>query len=393
MDLRLEPLEAAGVSAASADLPADSLPFLQSAFWSAFKAGFGWRSLAFRLSCDFGRGPRVETELRVMLRSLAGPLCFAYLPGGPALDPGPELRAELLAGLGRALRPRLPPSCLFLRFDPPWCEVEEPRGDEEEGEAEAGAPSLRPVVRPLLGAPLRKAGTDVQPPDTVLLSLEGSEEELLAGMKAKWRYNIRLASKKGVEVAEEGRAAVPLFYRLYEETAKRDRIAIHPQGYYEGLFDLAAAPGSSPSAAEGPRPDLRLWVARHEGEALAAIISLHYGETATYLYGASSDEKRSLMPTYALQWAAIRAAKAAGCLRYDFYGIPPREDPGHPMAGLYRFKTGFGGRILHYAGSWDLPLRPLAYAAWRAAEALRALWFKDLKKRLGRLLRGRSGSA
>ena len=88
------------------------------------------------------------------------------------------------------------------------------------------------------------------------------------------------------------------------------------------------------------------------------------------------------MPTYALQWAAMRAAKKAGCIKYDLYGIPPTDDPEHPMAGLYRFKTGFGGEIAHRAGSWDLPLMPIAYRGFRAAESARSWWFKSFTKRL-----------
>jgi lipid II:glycine glycyltransferase (peptidoglycan interpeptide bridge formation enzyme) len=125
-------------------------------------------------------------------------------------------------------------------------------------------------------------------------------------------------------------------------------------------------------------------VARHEGEALAAIITVHYGKEATYLYGASSDERRNLMPAYALQWAAIRAAREAGCSTYDFYGIPPVDDPGHAMSGLYRFKTGFGGEIRHYPGGWDHVLRPVVYEAFRVAERARLFWHKSVRKRLGR---------
>ena len=391
-DSRLAPIG----SVASASV----LPFLQSDFWSRFKEAFGWRGLAFRLSVS-GLSASVPSsiELRVLLRSLAGPLCFAYLPGGPALDCPADSRSELLAALGSALRRHLPPLCLFIRFDPPWYETEEgPVGGGEEPQSpeqgrasgEASLPPSRPVFYP----PLRKAESDVQPPDSVFLDLRREEEAILAGMKPKWRYNIRLAAKKGIHVVDEGRSGLPDFYRLYEETSRRDRIAIHPLAYYEKLFELAGAdkPGEGGQASV----DLRLWVARHDGEAVAAIVTLFMGDRATYLYGASSDSKRSLMPAYALQWAAIRAASQAGCSTYDFYGIPPTEDPGHPMAGLYRFKTGFGGSLVHYAGSWDLSLSPFLYAFWSLAESLRVFWFKKLKKRLGAwktVLRKKPGAA
>ena len=350
--------------------------FLQAAFWADFKSRFGWSSAAF--SFEFVSG-EMETatkgSFRVMWRRLRGPLCFAYLAGGPSLDGLVGEPSILLAELARSLRPRLPRACLFIRFDCPWYESEDARLA-----AESPAPSGAPAIprRPIFLPPLRKAGSDIQPPDSVILDLDRGEEEILAEMKAKWRYNIRLAEKKGIIVSEEGRSGLAEFFSLYEETSRRDRIAIHPRAYYESLFEVTDLHRG------GETPDLRLWVARFQGEALAAIITLFHEGRATYLYGASSDSHRSLMPTYALQWSAIRAAKSAGCSSYDFYGIPPRDDPSHPMAGLYRFKTGFGGRIVHYAGSWDFAYRPFLYRIWGIAERLRSFWFKVALKRISR---------
>jgi lipid II:glycine glycyltransferase (peptidoglycan interpeptide bridge formation enzyme) len=212
----------------------------------------------------------------------------------------------------------------------------------------------------------------------VLIDLQPSEEAILAAMKAKWRYNVRLAEKKAVTVEEAGIEAVHEFYDLYRATSRRDNIALHPESYYAHLFSLAA---ERRAAGIPGTPDIRLMIARHEGQALAAIVTLFHGKCATYLYGASSDEKRNLMPAYALQWAAMRAAKAAGCTRYDLFGIPPTDDPAHPMSGLYRFKTGFGGEIAHRAGSWDYPLLGIGYSLFRAAEGARIWWFKDFRKR------------
>jgi len=355
--------------------------FLQGRFWAEFKAQAGWRYARYEATVGDG----ASFPLSVLERGLGAGLGFAYVPHGPDYlgSASPEARTELLSGLAEALRPFLSRSCLFVRFDPAWYEVgtaaEDPSGEACAGESPAGeAKAVAPTRpgRPSLRAPLRK-GSDVQPPDSVILRIDRPDEELLAGMKPKWRYNVRLAEKKGVAVDSEGPRALNDFYRLYEATASRDRIAIHPRSYYERLFSLGA------TSVGTPRPELRLWVARFEGEALAAIVTLYYGETATYLYGASSDEKRNLMPAYALQWAAIRAARETGCLWYDFYGIPPSDAPDHPMAGLYRFKTGFGGEIRHYAGAWDYILRPAPYAAFRAAERARLFWHKGVRKRLG----------
>jgi lipid II:glycine glycyltransferase (peptidoglycan interpeptide bridge formation enzyme) len=391
---------------------ADSPTFLQSAFWGRFKEGFGWKARFFVVESGAvaGQLSPASCGLLVMERSLYPGLRFAYVPHGPAVDLSQEELDAWLEGLASALKPLLPASTLFLRFDPPWYEVEAVSdsarpdgagGDEvvpaglRDGEppAAAGASdadtpaavanaAAATVSRPVLGRPFRHAAADIQPPDTVLLDLSAGEAAVLEGMKPKWRYNIRLAEKKGVTVSEtrasgDWQPALSKFYELYRETSERDHIALHPESYYRALFEFAAREG------QGCRrfPDLRVWTASHEGEALAAIITIFWGSQAVYLYGASSNVKRNLMPAYALQWAAIRAAMEAGCSEYDFYGIPPTDDPGHPMAGLYRFKTGFGGKIVHRAGSWDYPLRPVAYSAFRAAESARTWYFKDFRKR------------
>jgi lipid II:glycine glycyltransferase (peptidoglycan interpeptide bridge formation enzyme) len=348
-----------------------SASFLQSRFWGDFKAEFGWRPICLELE----RGPD-RCQLLLLIRRLPAGFSFAYVPHGPELDIPESERSSCLAELAKGLQPFLPRSCLFVRFDPPWYEIETPRGNEDDPSALTREHAARATfVRPQIGQPLRRAAADVQPPDTVLVDLSPSEERILAAMKPKWRYNIRLAEKKGVVVEEAGIEGMQIFYELYRATSLRDKIALHPERYYRSLFETAAKKSGA---------DLRLWIARHEGKPLASIITLFRGSRAVYLYGASSDEERNLMPTYALQWAAMKAAKAQGCLEYDLFGMPPTEDPTHPMAGLYRFKTGFGGQVVHRAGSWDYPLWGPAYALFRMAESARAWWFKDFKKRLRR---------
>ncbi len=325
----------------------DAAPsFLQSGFWGSFKARFGWNARAFIV--DWGDGGKLP--LLVIRRRLWRGASFAYLPWGPSLPadfPSSDAdRSAMLESLALALKEQLPPDTAFVRFDPPWASYGE----------DAAAPAI-------LGS-FRRAGADIQPPDTVIIDLTANEEDQLAAMKSKWRYNIRLAEKKGVAVRRLDAGGLDAFYALYEETAKRDRIAIHGKDYYAALFSHAAE-------YKGGAQDLRLYVAEHGDQPIAAIITLFRGEEATYLYGASSDSDRNLMPAYALQWRAMRDARDAGCLRYDLFGIPPNADAGHPMAGLYRFKTGFGGRIVHRSGSWDYAYRLPSTAAFRMAEAFR----------------------
>ncbi|MCE1195596.1 peptidoglycan bridge formation glycyltransferase FemA/FemB family protein [bacterium] len=359
---------------------------MQTRFWGRFKRLTGWRAYA----CAVGGEPDGTGEVFALVRPLGAGYSFAYLPHGPAEPIGCADPCAYLTSLAAAIAAGIGGRLLFLRFDLTWDR------DGAAGRALAEALGRHDC--------LLRRGSAVQVPDTVILDLRRPEEELLAAMKPKWRYNIRLAEKKGVEVAREGAEALEIFYALYLETAKRDGIAIHPLSYYRRLFDTprdlpaGAAPlaTAESSATDGPSAnsgssvtDLSVWVARHEGKPIAAIITLFHGGRATYLYGASSGEKRNLMPAYALQWKAIEAAKAAGCADYDFFGIPPDDSPDHPMAGLYLFKTGFGGDIVHRVGSVDYPLAPLAYGFFRAAEKMRLVWFKKIKK----MLKGGAGRA
>ena len=342
MSLEVQPIRPRALDA--------NLGLLQSGFWAAFRGELGWQPLAF--GCKYRQ---LEFALSVLVRPLPGGLRLAYVPHGPEVSAPLEGAQVFLGELGGALAGHLP-RCLFLRYDLPW-------GREGEG-------VLPPPLEP---GRLVRAPMDIQPASTVVLDLEGSEETILEGMKPKTRYNIRLAERRGVEVAEGSPEELADWYALYRETAARDRITLHSERYYRRLFALAGEYG--PGA-----PELRLLLARHQGELLGGIVVAMRGERAWYLYGASSTRGRNLMFTYALQWRAIRLARERGCTLYDLFGIPPGDDPGHPMHGLWRFKTGFGGRILNRLGCWDLPLAGLLYSGYRGAESLRAWYYRRHRK-------------
>ena len=380
---------------------------LQTGFWAAFKAEAGWRPLAFRWRavgfCKVDRadeaaacreaGPRAAGEkgglegaegcFLVLERRFPAGLAMAYVPYGPELPGGGELdtaeTGALLTALAEQLRRRLSPGCFMVRFD--LC-------------AGTGGPVGAPVPAPApLSPPLRRAPYRVQPSDTVILPLRDpdgaprTEDSLFAGMHKKTRYNIRLAGKKGVEVRRfpGGKAleALPAWYEIYRETGRRNGIALHPESYYRRLLELAAAtetPAAEDAPAEGvgsgvpdegKAPEFSLYMAFHDGEALAGIIVSRSGRRSTYMYGASSSRKREFMPNYLLQWRAVSDSLAEGAVEYDFFGIPPADDPSHPMHGLWRMKTGFGGEIRHYLGAWDVPLKPTVYRAYAAAEKAR----------------------
>ena len=352
--------------------------FLQSGFWGRFKARFGWEALAFtafweyvkQLPGENSSSSAEEKPLLVLRRPLAAGLSLAYVPWGPelprAFPASDETRRSALKELAVYLREALPGDTVFIRFDPPWY---------SEGATGNGI-DLQPLF---ITPPFIRAGADIQPPDTVLVDLTKPMESIMEEMKPKWRYNIRLALKKGVIVRRAGAEGIPVFYDLLKKTARRDGIAIHGIDYYESLFMEYRPASGSPV----PIPVVSLYLAEHEGDVLAGIVTLFRGNDAVYLYGASSDVKRNLMAPYALQAKAMEDAKASGCTEYDLFGIPPGEDPSHPMAGLYRFKTGFGGRIVSRPGSWDYQYRPLLYRLFRLAEILRKK-FRTLKKKMRR---------
>jgi lipid II:glycine glycyltransferase (peptidoglycan interpeptide bridge formation enzyme) len=330
--------------------------------WGQFKSRFGWQPFSFLIEWE-GYG---SSSLLALCRRLAPAVSFAYIPWGPELPANfpSENRNIALAELADKIKALLPRNIAFVRFDPPWFEVEGKEDNHNEPSVRVSRNKNQKFIR---------AAADIQPPDTVIIDLELSCEEILGRMKPKWRYNISLSEKRGVLVrmCNERDAAEGLetFYALLKETAARDGIAIHSIDYYKTLFEISAG-----------KNDLRLYTAVHEIDTLAAIVVLFRGECATYLYGASSGVKRNLMAPYALQWKAMQDAKEAGCKYYDLFGIPPDDDPDHPMAGLYRFKTGFGGEIVHRPGSWDYPYKRIVYSLFRKAEALRKK-IRDGKKR------------
>ena len=335
--------------------------FLQSGFWADFKRAFGWRPRFFTVAGAHDASPEPQTTrgepLLVLSRDLPMGREFAYVPHGPETPTVAEAGSpERLAG---AVAEALPPATLFLRLDLP-----QERGTELDREEQG-------MAWPLVPAPVA-----VQPPSTVLVDLTRDEAELLSAMKSKTRYNVRLSHKRGVSVREGDLSGsgddLDRWYDLYRETARRDRIAVHSRAYYRTLAE---------TVTESEEAEIALLLAEHEGDLLAGILVLHFGDTATYLYGASSDTKRNLMAPYGLQWEAIRRARRAGLRCYDLFGIPPTDDPGHPMHGLYRFKTGFGGRIVHRMGAYDYPSRRLGYAVYRRAEIARDLYYKRIKKK------------
>jgi lipid II:glycine glycyltransferase (peptidoglycan interpeptide bridge formation enzyme) len=248
------------------------------------------------------------------------------------------------------------------------------------GEGDAVFVRLEPLARRendyITAADMRDLGMKqvraVQPADTVIVDLTRNEDDLLAAMKQKTRYNVRLAEKKGVTVrtanydnAHAFREDCETFWRLLDETAERDKFHAHDKGYYEKMLDVL-----SPRKHGGLT--VGLMFAEYEGEPIAAVLLASFGDTVTYLHGASSSVHRNVMAPYLLHWRAMQEAKNRGFTKYDFWGVAPEHaSDNHPWVGITRFKTGFGGARVSYIGAWELPRSRFWYNLYRCAKRVR----------------------
>lgn len=371
--------------------------FLQTPFWCEFKSRHGWEYRRFKVSLskeenDISQINQVSQiiddkndEIAVLSRSFCkGFFSIAYIPLAPkgisfSSESSNDFTIEFshyLNDLANALKQNLPANTIAIRFDPDVIfEIPEDRDYFNLGmKTICFADRLN----------LKKNKVDIQPPDSTLVDLTADEEEILNRMHQKWRYNIRLSERKGVKITRYLGNVVNLsekidtFYELTKETNARDGNSSHAKSYYEDLIRTSAK-----QIEEGKDvPVISLYIAEHEGDEIASIMTLFSHDEAIYLYGASSNKKRNLMPNHLLQWTAMRDAKVYGSKVYDMYGMPPEgKDENHPMHGLYMFKANFGGRLIHRTGSWDYPTS-FWYGPYNFAEKLRAFWFKKVIKKL-----------
>jgi len=310
---------------------------LQTFAWGELKSRYGWRAerIAWR------DGAAISAAAQVLYRPLAPALTLAYVPRGPVVaDAG--LLVPFLNELTLHVRAR---RVFMLKFEPDWR-----RGNKAEELLES------------VGA-VRSSET-IQPPATIQIDLTADLETILARMKSKWRYNIRLAEKKGVMVRAGTAADFDAFYQLMQLTGERDHFAIHGASYYRTAFELF-----------DKQESVRLFIAEFEKQPLAMIFVTAFAHEAIYLYGASGNAERNRMPNHALHWAAIQWAKARGCAQYDLWGIPESveetSDETNLPPSLYQFKQGFGGEVVHYTGAWDEVLSRPVHQVYKLARKTR----------------------
>lgn len=291
---------------------------------------------------------RIVAGAQVLFRRLPLGWTMAYVPKGPLIDLGHrDACDQLFVALHRLCRSR---RSLLLKIEPDWFESDA-------------------AARTLTDYGFSPSSQTVQPRRTILIDVTPDREEMLNRLKSKTRYNIRLAERKGVMVQTGSPADVETFSRLMAVTGERDGFGVHSPDYYAHAYDLFV------------RQEMgRLFIACYENQPIAAVMALACGHKAWNMYSASGNEHRDKMPNYVLQWAAMLWAQGRGCQSYDLWGVPDQPEAvleaqfaerNDGMWGLYRFKRGFGGQVVRYAGAFDLVYNRLFYQLYYLALRLR----------------------
>ena len=322
--------------------------FAQSVLWGKQKPMWKWEAVAVR-----DEGGKIKGSCAFMTRKVPGlGKTLMYGCRGPVTDlDDRQTMAELLDG-AKALAKKN--KAYAIKIDP-------------------DVPSSNTAYAEMLhsfGFKSKEGGKNfeaINPRYVFRLNVEGkTEDELLAGFHQKWRYNIRLAVKKGVTVKICGKEMVPAFSDLMLTTGVRDGFVTRQPEYFANMLDNLGE-------------HCRLYMAFDpEGTPIAGTLAIWYGDKVWYLYGASSNEHRNLMPNYLLQWSMIQWAAEKGCRIYDFRGVSGDVSEDNPLYGLFRFKQGFGGDFTEFVGEMDLVLDPVLY--WVVEHGKPA--FMELRKKL-----------
>jgi lipid II:glycine glycyltransferase (peptidoglycan interpeptide bridge formation enzyme) len=312
--------------------------FLQLWEWGQVKKRTGWTPLPLVLEQD----GEICGAMMMLKRKLPIPKlnkCILYSPRGPVIDiEQAEWCRHLFMGAQKVARTE---QAIFIKIDP---DVKKDQRDFTE-------------ILQNNGFKRNETGINfegVQPNFVFRLEVAETEENLLAAMHSKWRYNIRLAERKGVKIRiAQDKRELPEFYSLLKETALRDKFLVREYVYFEWIWDYMVENGFA-----------KIFLAEFEGKIIAATLMMITGEKAWYLYGASSNDYRNVMPNYLIQWEMIRWAKELGCCIYDFRGVSGDLDESNPLYGLYKFKKGFNGELTEFTGEWDLVNLPVYYWLW-----------------------------
>jgi len=327
--------------------------FLQTYEWGQVKAKYGWVPYYAVWSADgkftvsqttdnwsLETGNFVAASL-ILKRTALRRFSIFYAPKGPLMDWTNEpLRERVLDDLQSFAKKQ---GAIFLKLDP---DVVLGRGVPVSVD-EVTENSGQAMRSDLMRRGWVESSDQIQFRNTVMVDLSASEEDILMRMKQKTRYNVRLAEKKGVAVRVGTVEDLPALYKMYAETSVRDGFVIRDEEYYMTVWKLFMqdAVNGQPSAVP--------LIAEVDNEPVAAIFLFMFAGRGYYVYGMSRDKHREKMPTYLLQWAAMKHAKAHGCLTYDLWGAPDVFDESDSMWGVYRFKEGLGGDVVRTLGAYD----------------------------------------
>lgn len=305
---------------------------MQSPEWAAVKNEWKWKGIVQR--DDSGA---IVGALGVLIRKVPGlPFSLLYAPRGPVCDISDRKTLEALLSGVRLLARQYHGYEFKIDPDVPVADLD-----------------FRQLMLSL-GFKLDTGGKNfegIQPRFVFRLNVEGkTEDELMAAFHSKTRYNIRVAVKNGVQVKVRGKEALDEFLPIMQTTGERDGFATRPKAYFERMMDAFGE-------------NCRLYMAyTSDGAPIAGTVAIQYAGITWYLYGASANSSRNLMPNYLLQWEMIRWAVQGGCKIYDFRGVSGDLSESNPLYGLYRFKKGFSGDLAEFPGEFNLVLNPVANA-------------------------------
>lgn len=353
-----------------------SLPkshFLQTHEWGQVKAKYGWTPLyaiwtldgqftilndtdPWPLNAEHCQAAALILKRQILRNGFAARLSVLYSPKGPLLDWTNEPRRNLVLGDLQTFARKQ--GAIFLKMDPDVVLGTGVPGGEQDVQDSGG----QAFVNELKRRGWEYSSDQIQFRNTVLVDLTPSEEEMLARMKQKTRYNVRLAEKKGVTLRVGTIDDLSMLYRMYAETSVRDGFVIRDEEYYQTVWQLFVSnQGLAIKNLKSQIAFAESLIAEVDNEPVAAIFVFYFGRRAWYVYGMSRNAHREKMPTYLLQWEAMKRAKAYGCNIYDLWGAPEVFDESDSMWGVYRFKEGLGGQVVRTPGAWDYAPSPLWY--------------------------------
>ncbi len=379
--------------------------FLQTYEWGQVKVKYGWEPLyavwdadgKWKVESDPSLLSTFHTPVaaalilrrRILQNSFAARLSILYSPKGPLLDWTNEpLRTRVLDDLQSFAKKQ---GAIFLKCDPDVALGTGVPRSAEDAEEKSGTAITSELKRRGWGY----SSDQIQFKNTVVIDLNPTEDELLARMKQKTRYNIRLAEKKGVALRVGTLEDLPMLYKMYAETSVRDGFVIRDEAYYKTVWEtfMRLNVGKLESLQVETLqlsniPTCEPLIAEVNSEPVAAIFVFYFAGRAYYVYGMSRDEHREKMPTYLLQWEAMKRAKAKGCTAYDLWGAPDVFDESDSMWGVYRFKEGLGGRVVRTLGAWDYTPNPFWYRMYsdimpRVLDVMRSRGRSKTKQSLG----------